>query len=187
MKRVFPLLAMLLVATFSFNVSADAVEGPAGGDTAAAAAPSLAATPETAPPQVQRIRIEVVDATESKYLKPEQIQEMANDIRTKILALSPTVQIAQTDDEKVESVLRAKIAVFTAGNRALRFWVGFGAGSARLNFTAEWLDETGGKMIESKQYERFGPGSMKSGGEIEKQMTGLVGDYCREFAAPHLK
>ena len=184
MKRPFLLLVLPLCSALLFNISAV----PAADDnTAASIAPAATAPPGAPPSEAKRIRIEVVDRTEGKSLRPEQIREIENEVRTKILALSPAVEIAQADGEKVAGVLRGNMEVFTAGNRGLRLWVGFGAGSARLKFTAQWLEGTGQEPADSKDYQRFGPGSMKSGGEIETQMAGLVGDYCKEFVAPHLK
>ena len=105
----------------------------------------------------------------------------------RLRAVNPRVVVATRADQPVDGILRANIEVFTAGNRALRFWVGFGAGKAHLRFTAQWLDSRTQALRASQEYQRFGAASMKGGGEIEQQMVELVGDYTQEFVAAHLK
>ena len=133
------------------------------------------------------LKVEVVDKTAGQSLSKEQIDNITNEIVNSIKNKYPTVTISSNEPEKANAVLRIVVVVFTSGNRALRFWVGFGAGKAHMKITAEWLEGNPVQLKESKEYQRFGAGSLRGGETIEMQMRELIGQYSVEFIANHIK
>jgi hypothetical protein len=133
------------------------------------------------------VRVEIADRTAGQSLSAEQRRAITEEIVKRVRAVSNAVEVSSHEGQSVQGIYRANIDVFTAGNRALRFWVGFGAGKAHLKFTAQWLDGATKQVQDSKEFQRFGAMSLRSGGEIEQQMTELIGEYSQEFLAPHLK
>ena len=64
--------------------------------------------------------------SENKSLTKEQLLTIRNEIIKQIKDKYPKVKIANEEIEEKIATLRVFVDVFTAGNRALRFWVGFG-------------------------------------------------------------
>jgi hypothetical protein len=156
--------------------------------------PSLVAASETAPPENQGVpetqaaiqekfllKLEVIDRTAGQALAKEQLANIREEIIRQIKAKYPSLSLASAESEKADAVLKVYVDVFTAGNRALRFWIGFGAGKAHMKMTAEWLDGDPPQLKASKEYQRFGAASMKSGEDIELIMRELIGQYSVEF------
>lgn len=88
--------------------------------------------------------------------------------------------------KKIGATLRIFVDVFTAGNRALRFWVGFGSGKAHMRMTIEWLEGDLSHVKDSELYQRFGAASLRGGQSIEIQMAQLIGQYSVQFISKHI-
>jgi len=132
------------------------------------------------------LRLETIDRTAGQSLPQDDLQKINNEIISRIRTEYPAIKIISKETERANAILRVFIDVFTAGNRALRFWVGFGAGKAHMKITTEWLDEDSSEPSDSKQYQRFGAASLRSGETIERQMTELIGQYSAEFVSLHI-
>ncbi len=136
--------------------------------------------------KVSRLRVEVVDRTAGQSLTPRKIKLIKENIIESIGAKYTQVEIITEDGEQGDAILRVYIDVFTAGNRAVRFWVGFGAGKAHMKIMAQWLEGDAAEVKGSREYQKFGALSLRSGGSIENQMAILIGRYSTEFASEHL-
>lgn len=184
--------AGIVVAALAGCASQPARSQTTAGTTTTGA--NAGAAPQQPSPRVQsaatttkRIRIEVVDRTAGQSLKPEHRAAITEEIIKRAREFNNAIEISNREDEEVSGILRANIDVFDSGNRALRFWVGLGAGKAHLRFTAQWLDGSTKQVNDSKVYQRFGAASLRTGEEIEKQMTELVGEYSQQFLSSHVK
>ncbi len=179
-----------LVLVLAFVLLSGCASGPGPAQPASGPAPAVQGSraPVAGPTSaVRSLRVEVVDRTAGQSLAPTHRAAIEAEIVKRLHTVNPRLIVATRADERVDGILRANIEVFTAGNRALRFWVGFGAGKAHLKFTAQWLDPGTQTARASEEYQRFGAASLRTGGEIEQQMVELVGDYTQEFIAAHLK
>lgn len=132
------------------------------------------------------LKLDVVDRTSGQPLTKEQLLTIGNEIIKQIKDKYPKVKIANEEIEKKSATLRVFVDVFTAGNRALRFWVGFGAGKAHMRMTADWLEGDYSQVKDSEVYQRFGAASLRSGQSIEIQMTQLIGQYSVQFISRHI-
>ena len=132
------------------------------------------------------LKLDVVDRTSGQSLTKEQLLTIGNEIIKQIKDKYPNVKIANEEIEKKIATLRVFVDVFTAGNRALRFWVGFGSGKAHMRMTADWLEGNYSLVKDSEVYQRFGAASLRSGQSIEIQMTQLIGQYSVQFISRHI-
>lgn len=132
------------------------------------------------------LKLEVVDRTAGESLSKEQLLTIRNEIIKQINSKYPMIKIANAEMAKIGATLRIFVDVFTAGNRALRFWVGFGAGKAHMRMTAEWLEGDLSYVKDSELYQRFGAASLRSGQSIEIQMAQLIGQYSVQFISKHI-
>lgn len=114
------------------------------------------------------------DATAGSVVGQVRLQEIYDRIVKKIKD-NPKLSCA-ADKNQAAYVLDIRIYEFTAGNRALRFWVGFGAGSAKLHFVCK-LKDAHGVVVDEQAFQRFGAASLRTGQEIEEQMKNLIIDY----------
>ncbi|MDN3513038.1 MAG: DUF4410 domain-containing protein [Candidatus Brocadia sp.] len=144
------------------------------------------ATVEHREENIYLLKLDVVDRTSGQSLTKEQLLTIRNEIIKQIKDKYPNVKIANEEIEKRSATLRVFVDVFTAGNRALRFWVGFGAGKAHMRMTADWLEGNYSLVKDSEVYQRFGAASLRSGQSIEIQMTQLIGQYSVQFISRHI-
>lgn len=121
---------------------------------------------------------EVIDETVGQALDPQVKQEVVETLNDKIIK-SGRYELAQSDRD-ANYVLTIRVIQFTAGNRAARFWVGFGAGSAKLTFICELYDSEG-EMVDQRKFQRFGAASLRSGGTIIQQMKGILIEYSGQW------
>jgi hypothetical protein len=84
------------------------------------------------------------------------------------------------DEAGADYVLSVKVVLFTPGNRALRFWVGFGAGAAKLAFTCELYDGQG-NLRDRQDFKRYGAASLRSGETIGAGMEQMIVDYTARW------
>jgi len=116
----------------------------------------------------------VEDATTGQAMGKEIAKEIYDTILNR---LKNSGQYSLTGDKNVASyILNIRMLVFSAGNRSLRFWVGFGAGSAKLHFICQLIDATG-RVVDERHFQRFGAASLRSGPAIIEQMKNLTADY----------
>ncbi len=64
-------------------------------------------------------------------------------------------------DEKT-LILDARFTKVTTGNRALRFWVGFGAGSSTVGIAGKLIDKETGEVIAEFENNTYSPASMSN-------------------------
>ena len=79
-----------------------------------------------------------------------------------ILADDPASVVAQADTV----ILEGKFTEVDAGNRALKFWVGFGAGKSKLTVKGRLLDATTGTELAAFENDRHAPMSLANFEEI---------------------
>ncbi|TLD41716.1 MAG: hypothetical protein JETT_2011 [Candidatus Jettenia ecosi] len=132
------------------------------------------------------LKLEVIDRTAGESLSKEQLLTIRNEIIKQINDKYPTIKIANAEMGEIGATLRIFVDVFTAGNRALRFWIGFGSGKAHMRMTAEWLEGDLSYVKDSELYQRFGAASLRSGQSIEIQMTQLIGQYSVQFLSKYI-
>ncbi|RJQ51675.1 MAG: DUF4410 domain-containing protein [Nitrospiraceae bacterium] len=135
---------------------------------------------------ISLLKLEVVDRTAGNALPKDDLSAIEKEIIKHINNKFPSIKVISGEADKTNVTLRVFIDVFTAGNRALRFWVGLGAGKAHMRMTAEWLEGTPPQLKDSKEYQRFGAASLRSGESIELQMTELIGRYSTEFVSKNI-
>jgi len=105
-------------------------------------------------------------------------QMISNEIYDSIISrIKNSGKYSLTEDKNRASyILNIKIMQFTTGNRAARFWVGFGAGAAKFHILCQLIDSNG-KIVDEQNFQRFGTESLRSGPALEKQMEDLIIDY----------
>ena len=116
----------------------------------------------------------IEDRTAGQMVNPQILSEIRNTINERI-SKNSQLKLASSK-ESADYILNIKINVFTAGNRAARFWIGCGLGAAHLNFICELLNKEG-KVLDSQNFQRFGAFSLRSGPELIQQMQNLIIDY----------
>lgn len=178
MKRVYQLFAALIILLWTLNVTASEITPNENIEQKAIQIPQ-----ET----VFLLKLEVVDRTAGQSMPEERLQNIKNEIIRQVKDKYPTVKILDAETKQSNTVLRVYVDVFTAGNRALRFWIGFGAGKAHMKMTAEWIEGSPPQIKDTKEYQRFGAASLRSGQTIELQMAELIGQYAVEFMSNHYK
>lgn len=129
------------------------------------------------------IKLEVIDRTAGRSLTAHQIQTITYKIIEQFARHNPSVIISAEARGEIAGVLRVNIDVFRLGNKAQRFWLGFGAGKAHFRITTEWLDGETFNIVDTRNYQRFGAKSVRSDSAIEQRMIGLIAHYCREFVS----
>jgi hypothetical protein len=81
-------------------------------------------------------------------------------------------------------ILEGKITEFNAGSRALKFWVGFGAGKAYLKFKGRLLDAATGKELanfEDRETGYRGAMSMESYEDLFPHQAKSIGENLAKF------
>lgn len=120
----------------------------------------------------------VEDKTAGQALNPRIKKEVVETLNKKIIK-SGKYQLAQSRED-AHYVLNIKVIQFTAGNRATRFGVGFGVGSAKLTFMCGLFDSEG-NMVDQRIFRRFGAASLRSGDTIIQQMKDIVIEYTAKW------
>ncbi len=128
------------------------------------------------------VRLEIIDRTAGKSIGNDKLAEIRSSITKYLNDELPDMIILPHESGEPLPTLRVNVDVFSAGNRALRFWVGFGSGKAHLRIEVEWLDGSSSTVVDSKVYQRLGAFSLRSGQTIEIMMTDLIGRYTADFA-----
>lgn len=117
----------------------------------------------------------IEDATPGQAVDKIIIQEIHDAIISRIKGSG---RYTLTDDKsKAKYILNIRMVEFNAGNRALRFWVGLGAGSAKLHFICRLIDANG-RNLDEQHFQRFGAASLRSGPAIIEQMKSLTINYA---------
>lgn len=121
----------------------------------------------------------IEDFSEGRYLDTNDISKtIVNGIKNEIKNSS---KYKLTEDKSTtDYVLHIKVFQFTPGNRALRFWVGFGAGAAKLTFDCQLFDNAG-NLVDTQKFQRFGAASLRSGNSIIEQMKHLIILYSSKW------
>lgn len=86
-------------------------------------------------------------------------------------------------DGKV-AVLEGSFSEFNAGSRALKFWVGFGAGKAYIKFKGRLLDKASGKELakfEDRETGYRGAMSMESYEDLFPHQAKSIGENLAKF------
>jgi hypothetical protein len=81
-------------------------------------------------------------------------------------------------------ILEGQISEFNAGSRALKFWVGFGAGKAYLKFKGRLLDAATGKELanfEDRETGYRGAMSMESYEDLFPHQAKSIGENLAKF------
>lgn len=81
-------------------------------------------------------------------------------------------------------ILEGKISEFNAGSRAMKFWIGFGAGKAYLKFKGRLLDAQTGKVLaefEDRETGYRGAMSMESYQDLFPHQAKSIGENLATF------
>lgn len=117
----------------------------------------------------------VEDLTAGQVMDKEKTKEIYDAIVSRVKSSG---KYSLTEDKnKASYVFNIRMIEFTAGNRALRFWIGYGSGAAKLHFMCQLLDKDG-KVVDEQHFQRFGAASLRSGPAIIEQMKNLTIDYA---------
>lgn len=162
MTKILPLLMVVLLTTACGGIQTRVLSDPAG---------DLRAQPVT-----------VLDSdVTSKEQYPNALEENKRwkaISERKLAALMSRKRIATGPDANrtVQAVLKV-----TYGNRALRYWVGFGAGSGHISVTISMRDAAGNTLYSVESAGKLSVGAF--GGSMESVIESAIDAAIKEFEA----
>lgn len=119
----------------------------------------------------------IEDITAGRSFDKQISQEIHDALKQRIQ--KSKYQLAENKTQ-ADYILNIKMTQFTAGNRALRFWISYGAGTAKMSFECELFDSQG-NLVDSQIFQRFAPMSLRSGNTLIGRMKDAIIGYTSNW------